>query len=86
MIRVTAIAIGSGTNGVIHVGFRDWISKLAVAHDCSCVAINIGDTVQFTLTGDSLRVRVVLAKARFGPPGSRVLELAYDKEEYIQCL
>ena len=82
-LLLRATVTGTGTNGVIHVGFRRWAVQLAIDFNCDCTAENTGDTVKLVITGRPIDVRVLLAKLRYGPPGSRVLGITIDKEELV---
>jgi acylphosphatase len=84
--RLRATVRGSGSNGVIHVGFRRWILQQAVALNCTCTAINVGDTVELFASGEYANVHILLARARIGPPNSRVLGVTIEKEEHINGL
>lgn len=74
---------GYGTQGVIHVGFRRWIIGQALDLGLDCMAFNQGSTVEVVATGDPLMLRILVARARNGPPNSRVLAVTVTKQEEI---
>jgi acylphosphatase len=72
-MTVQATVIGSGVSGVIHVGFRKWITETAAKLGVQCAAMNDGETVQLLATGEPKRLHQLLLAARSGSPRSRVL-------------
>ena len=83
---IRATVRGSSINGVIHVGYRRWIVQQAITLNCSCIAENVGPTVKLLIEGQFAEAHILLAKARVGPPNSRVLSVTIDKEEAFNAM
>ena len=80
MEQVTLTIRGSGANGVIHAGFRRWITAQTQTLGLFCHAENLGDICRVTLRGFPNDIAAVIALAKRGPPGSRVLDVELSPE------
>lgn len=67
--------IGSGVNGVIHVGFRRWLCENGEHMGLQVRAHNQGEQVHACIIGDSSSVVELIKACRFGPKRARVLDV-----------
>lgn len=73
--------IGSGVNGVIHVGFRQWLYENGRAMGLRVQVRNEGERVKAIITGDSIRVVDLIKQCRRGPSRARVLDVLAELEK-----
>jgi acylphosphatase len=79
-MKAHVTVIGSGVNGVIHVGFRRWLAENGKANGLRVQAHNEGEQVKATIEGDTDQVIALLKACRHGPPRARVLDVRAEIE------
>jgi len=67
-------------NGVIHVGFRQWLRESGSIMGLRVQARNEGEQVKAVIEGEPLSVIGLIKQCRLGPPRARVLDVLAELE------